>query len=94
MGPIRGARPLIFPPPGGFLGHLMAVIVSFSPLSEESGPKAEQYLFLLQDEAMLLLDAIFGGEERTYADPGSLALTLWDCLEKHVQQLLMRLQAT
>ncbi|KAL7843321.1 hypothetical protein AOLI_G00248330 [Acnodon oligacanthus] len=66
----------------------------------ESRPRAEQYLFVLQpnthcqDEAMLLLNIIFGGEKHVYTDPGALALAFWDCLEKHIQHLLSRLQAT
>ncbi|XP_036431178.1 uncharacterized protein LOC118811072 [Colossoma macropomum] len=93
MRALQGARPPIFPTPGGFLGHLMAMVFSLSPVSIENRARAEQYLFLLQDEALLLLDDIFGGEEHVYQNPGSLALALWDCLEKHVRQLLLRLQA-
>ncbi|XP_036453080.1 uncharacterized protein LOC118826265 [Colossoma macropomum] len=93
MRALQGARPPIFPTPGGFLGHLMAMVFSFSPVSTEGRSRAEQYLFLLQDEALLLLDDIVGGEEHVYQDPRSLALALWNCLEKHVQQLLLRLQA-
>ncbi|XP_036443077.1 protein transport protein sec31-like [Colossoma macropomum] len=92
MGVLQGARPPIYPTPGGFLGHLVDMICSFSPVSTQRRPRADKYLFLLLDEAMLLLEEILGREEHVYMDPGSLALTLWDCLEKHVQQLLARLQ--
>ncbi|KAL7866592.1 hypothetical protein AOLI_G00144060 [Acnodon oligacanthus] len=92
MGVLQGARPPIYPTPGGFLGHLVDMICSFSPISMQRRPRADKYLFLLLDEAMLLLEEIFGSEEHVYMDPGSLALTLWDCLEKHVQQLLASLQ--
>ncbi|KAL6468816.1 hypothetical protein MHYP_G00223400 [Metynnis hypsauchen] len=94
MGVLQGARPPIYPTPGGFLGHLVDMICSFSPVSMQRRPRADKYLFLLQDEAMLLLEEIFGSEEHVYMDPGSLALTLWDYLEKHVQQLLARLQGS
>ncbi|KAI4895112.1 hypothetical protein NFI96_017063, partial [Prochilodus magdalenae] len=93
MGVLQAARPPISPTPGGFLGPLMDMIFSFSPLTTERRPSAEQYLFLLQDEALLLLESIFSGEEHVYLDPGSLALALWHCVEKHIQQLLRRLQA-
>ncbi|KAL7889637.1 hypothetical protein AOLI_G00018950 [Acnodon oligacanthus] len=106
---LRVVRPLIFPTSGGFLGHLMAMVFSLSPVSTKNRARAYQHLFLLQhialfsvvdnslilsqDEGLLLLDDIFGGKEHVYQDPGSLVLTLWDCLEKHVQQLLLRLKA-
>ncbi|KAL6468827.1 hypothetical protein MHYP_G00223510 [Metynnis hypsauchen] len=99
LGVLQGERPPIYPvkesihsqTPGGFLGHLVDMICSFSPVSMQRRPRAEQYLFLLQDEAVLLLEEIFGREGHCYMDPGYLALSLWDCLQTHVQQLLARL---
>ncbi|KAL7866585.1 hypothetical protein AOLI_G00143990 [Acnodon oligacanthus] len=104
LGVLQGARPLIYPTPGGFLEHVVDMICSFSPPSMQRRPRAEQYLFLLQDApttdatttlfllSMLLLEEIFGREEHCYTDPGSLVLCLWDCLQTHVQHLLAKLQ--
>ncbi|KAL7878145.1 hypothetical protein SRHO_G00047880 [Serrasalmus rhombeus] len=61
---------------GDFLGHLMAMVFSLSPVSMENRARADQHLFLLQDEALLVLDDIFGGEEHVYQDAGSLALAV------------------
>ncbi|KAL6471291.1 hypothetical protein MHYP_G00199410 [Metynnis hypsauchen] len=56
MRALQGVRPPVFPTLAGFFGHLMAMVFSFSPAERRS--MAEQYLFLLQDEALLLLDDI------------------------------------
>ncbi|KAL7864889.1 hypothetical protein AOLI_G00163090 [Acnodon oligacanthus] len=48
LGILGGARPQIFLSPGGFLGHLMVMIFSFTPASTRRNPSAQQCFFLLQ----------------------------------------------
>ncbi|KAL6468815.1 hypothetical protein MHYP_G00223390 [Metynnis hypsauchen] len=42
MGVLQGARPPIYPTPGGFLGHLVDMICSFSPVSMQRRPRADK----------------------------------------------------
>ncbi|KAL6461613.1 hypothetical protein MHYP_G00297570 [Metynnis hypsauchen] len=46
-----------------------------------------------KDEALQPLSNNFFGEECVYVDPEALALALWNCLERHSEQFLERLQA-
>ncbi|KAL6486243.1 hypothetical protein MHYP_G00056350 [Metynnis hypsauchen] len=48
LGVLGGARPPIFPSPVGFLGHLMAMLFTFTPTSKFRNPRAEHCFFLLQ----------------------------------------------
>ncbi|KAI4900624.1 hypothetical protein NFI96_021500, partial [Prochilodus magdalenae] len=93
LGVVGGARARVSPSPGGFLELLMAVLYSFPADSPVKRPKAEQYLLLLQNQMMLLIDEIFAGEVYLYLVPESLATAVWECLQRHIQQLTERLQA-
>ncbi|KAL7882732.1 hypothetical protein SRHO_G00003900 [Serrasalmus rhombeus] len=64
LGVLGEARPQICPVAGGFLGHLIVMISSFSTTSEQITPWAAEHLHILKRRMILLLQDIFSMEER------------------------------
>ncbi|KAL7871848.1 hypothetical protein SRHO_G00068310 [Serrasalmus rhombeus] len=74
--------------PGGFLGHLMAMLFTFTPTNKFRNSRSEHCFFLLQIQALLLLEDLFAGEKDVYAAPECLAAAVWNCVDFHIREAL------
>ncbi|KAI4893660.1 hypothetical protein NFI96_026355, partial [Prochilodus magdalenae] len=82
----------IRPRPMGFLDHLVTMMSFFSATTQQSRPRADQYLLQVQKAMLMFLGDIFTLEENVYEDTESLASDVWEILEKHCEDLLESLE--